>query len=123
MALIPKINQVALTGRLTDSPEYRLMGSGASRLTFRIAVEFEAIDRYGAQRRTETSYFQICVWARLAEALADSIDKGTDVYVTGRLRSWNFRDEQETDRANVRVEILAKHIEVLSDPKETDAPA
>jgi single-strand DNA-binding protein len=107
---MPSINQVALTGRLVQDPEFRITDSGTARLTGRVAVNRSYRDRQD-EWQEETSFFNIVVWNGLAERLAERLHKGTPVFLSGRLRSATWRDDDETP--HYLVEVQARSLQVL----------
>jgi len=110
---MPAINQVALAGRLVDDPEFRITDSGTARLTSRIAVNRSYRDR-NDDWQEETSFFNVVIWNQLAERLADRLKKGTPVYLSGRLRSASWKDDDENP--HYLVEIQARSLQILQRP-------
>jgi len=118
---LPAINQVALSGRLVQDPEFRVMDNGVSRLSARIAVNRPYRDR-NDQWQEETSFFSIVLWQRAAELFSERLHKGVPVFVSGRLRSSNWRDEE--DNPHSRVEIQVRHLQILErDAARTESDA
>jgi single-strand DNA-binding protein len=107
---MPAINQVALAGRLVQDPEFRITESGTARLTSRIAVNRAYRDR-NDDWQEDTSFFNVVIWNGLAERLADRLKKGTPVFLSGRLRSSNWRDDDENP--HYLVEIQARNLQIL----------
>lgn len=107
---IPAINQVALAGRLVQDPEFRITDNGSARLTGRVAVNRAWRDR-NDEWQEDTSFFNLVMWNRLAERMADRLKKGTPVFVSGRLRSYSWRDDDENP--HYLVEIQARSLQVL----------
>ncbi|MEW6749522.1 MAG: single-stranded DNA-binding protein [Candidatus Latescibacterota bacterium] len=107
---MPAINQVALSGRLVQDPDFRVLDNGSARLSARIAVNRAYRDRNDAWQE-ETSFFSIVLWQRSAEIFHDRLHKGTPVFVTGRLRSSTWRDEE--DNPHSRVEIQVRNLQLL----------
>ena len=107
---IPAINQVALSGRLVQDPEYHVLDNGVSRLNARVATNRAYRDRNG-EWQEETSFFNIILWQQAAELFADRLHKGVPFFLTGRLRSSNWRDEE--DNPHSRVEIQVRHLQIL----------
>lgn len=101
-------NNVTIVGNVTRDPEIRYTPSGASKVSFGIAVNRRWQNRQTQEWEEQTSFFDVVCWAQLAENVAESVVKGTRVVVTGRLeqRSW------ETDGGDKRskVEIVADEI-------------
>ncbi len=115
---LPSINQVALAGRLSDDPEFRITEGGFGRLSARIAVNRAYRDR-NDEWQDEASFFQIVMWGQLAERLADRLHKGTAVFLSGRLKSTSWRDEEENPHS--LVEIQVRNLQVLDpDPEAVE---
>ncbi len=107
---MPTINQVALAGRMVQDPEFRITDGGTARLTARIAVNRAWRDR-NDEWQEDTSFFNIVLWNRLAERLSDRLRKGSPVFVSGRLRSYSWRDDDENP--HYLVEIQARSLQIL----------
>lgn len=85
-----------VVGRLTSDPELRFSDRGTSWTTMRIAVNYRRGDDSG-QNTEETTYFSVKVFRRMAENVAESLRKGDEVVVSGRLsvNTWQSREGQE----------------------------
>ena len=101
-------NSVTISGNVTRDPELRYTPSGASKLSFGVAVNRSWRNQQTQEWEEQTSFFNVVAWRQLAENAQNSITKGTRVVVTGRIeqRSW------ETDQGEKRsiVEIVADDI-------------
>lgn len=103
------MSQVTLVGNLTDDPELRYTPNGAAVAKFRIAVTPRYRDNVsGEWKDGDASFFTVNAWRSLAENVAESLTRGANVVVVGRLkmRSW---ETQEGDKRTV-VEIEADEI-------------
>ena len=101
-------NSITISGNVTRDPEMRYTPSGASKLSFGVAVNRSWRNQQTQDWEEQTSFFNVVAWRQLAENANASLTKGTRVTVTGRLeqRSW------ETDQGEKRsiVEIVADDI-------------
>ncbi|MCU1357569.1 MAG: single stranded DNA-binding protein [Acidimicrobiales bacterium] len=101
-------NTVTLVGNVTRDPELRYTPSGQTVATFGLAVNRRWQNRQTQEWEEQVSFFDVKSWSGLAENVAESIQRGTRVIVTGRLeqRSW------ETDNGEKRskVEVVADEI-------------
>lgn len=101
-------NNVSLVGNCTRDPELRFTSSGQAVASFGLAVNRRWQNRQTQEWEEQVSFFDVTCWQQLAENVAESIQKGTRVVVTGRLdqRSW------ETDNGDKRskVEVVADEI-------------
>ena len=101
---MPSINQVALSGTLTQDPEARQTENSQFHITFPVAVNRPYKDEQGNWQQESTSV-PVCAADQLAEFAAERLAKGTAVFVTGRLNS-----------NGTALGVTARHIQFL-DPK------
>ncbi len=101
-------NTVTVTGTVGRDPEMRFTPSGQAVTNFSIAVNRRWTNKQTNQQEEATSWFDIVAWGQLGENVAESIQKGNRVVVTGRLdqRSW---ENQEGDKRS-KVEIVADEV-------------
>ena len=101
-------SNVTLVGNVTRDPEIRYTPSGQTVATFGVAVNRRWQNRQTQEWEEQVSFFDVKAWAGMAENIAESVQRGTRVVVTGRLeqRSW------ETDQGEKRskVEIVADEV-------------
>ena len=100
------LNKVLLMGRLTRDPESRYTAAGAAMLTFGLAVNRRFQDASG-EWRDDVCFVNVVTWRKLAERLANSLTKGSAVFVEGRLqsRSWEGQDGQR--RSTIEVNAMS----------------
>ncbi len=89
------LNRVEIIGNLGSEPEMRYMATGKALTTFRVAVNRRYRDGEG-QLQEKVNWFRCTAWGRLAEVSNQYCDKGSPVYVSGRLetRSYEGNDGQ-----------------------------
>lgn len=109
------INRVILVGRLTRNPELRKTPSGASVVSFTLAV-----DRTFKSPNQPTADFINCVaWNKTADLMAQYLHKGSLIGVEGRLQTRNY-DNQQGQRVYV-TEVVADSVQFL-EPKGASSP-
>lgn len=106
------LNKVFLMGNLTREPELRYTPSGSAVCEFGIAV-----NRRG-QDRDEPCFVEIIVWEKQAEACGKFIQKGSSVFIEGRLQYDQWTDKEQKKRSRLRV--TAERVQFLDrrDPGE-----
>ena len=115
---LPRINNVIVSGRLTRDVELRYTGSGTPVASMSIAVDRVYRDSDN-NWQTETSFFRIVAWARLAERASEMLSKGSPVIIEGTLQSRTWKDKEENTRTTV--EITANRIQNLErEAQESD---
>ncbi len=98
-------NNVTLIGNLVDDPELRFTPSGVAMAKVRFAVNRRWRGQDG-EWQEQTSFFTGTVWREQAETVAESLQKGTRVIVSGRLeqRSWETDDGDKRSVVEVQID-------------------
>ncbi len=110
------INRVVLTGNLTRAPELRGTPSGTSVCSLRVACTTRRKDASG-EWVDKPNYFDITVWGRQAENVAQYLEKGRPVAVDGRLEWREWTDKDDNKRSSV--EIVADSVQFLGSGRDT----
>ena len=104
------LNRVFLIGNLTRDPELRYLPSGQAVTTFTIAIN-RVYNAASGERKEDTSFIRIVVWARRAEVCNEYLRKGSPVFVEGRLQSRTWEAQDGTKRSSV--EVVANNVQFL----------
>lgn len=109
------VNMVVLIGHLTRDPELRQTTTGQSVATFSIATN-RAWTTASGERQEETDFHDLVAWGKLAEICDQYLNKGTAVYVRGRLhtRTWEAQDGSK----RYKTEIVIDDLNILSPRKQ-----
>lgn len=92
---------ITLVGNLVADPELRYTPSGSAVANFRVASTPRRFDSQSNQWVDGEALFLACnIWRNAAENVANSLNKGDRVIVTGRLRQRSF-DTREGERRTV----------------------
>jgi single-strand DNA-binding protein len=97
-------NNVTLIGNLVEDPELRFTPSGVPMARLRFAVNRRWRDQSG-EWQEDTSFFGGTVWRDQAETVAESLQKGMRVIVTGRLEQRSWETPEGEKRSVVEVSI------------------
>ena len=91
------INKVILIGHLGRAPEVRYTQGGAPVANFSLATnEYWTSNTGEKQERTE--WHKIVAWGKLAEFCQEYLQKGTYLYVEGKLQTRNYDDRDGVKR-------------------------
>jgi single-strand DNA-binding protein len=73
------------------------------------------------ERREETCFLTVVVWGKQAESCGEYLDKGSQVFVEGRLqtRDWEGKDGQK----RTATEVVAERVQFMSRTKGAGAGA
>lgn len=107
------LNRVFLIGNLTRDPELRYLPSGQAVTTFTVAVN-RSYTAASGERKEETSFIRIVVWARRAEVCNEYLRRGSPVFVEGRLQSRTWEAQDGTKRSSI--EVVAQNVQFLGRP-------
>ncbi|HEX6988356.1 MAG TPA: single-stranded DNA-binding protein [Bacillota bacterium] len=107
------LNVVVLIGRLVRDPELRYTPSGVAVGGFTLAVDRPFTNQQGER---ETDFIDIVVWRRLAETVAQHLQKGRLVAVHGRLQIRSY-ETAEGQRRRV-AEVVADDVRFLDRPPQ-----
>jgi len=101
-------SNITVVGNVTRDPELRFTPSGQAVATFGVAVNRRWQNRQNQQWEESTSFFDVVAWGSLGENVAESVNKGARVIVTGRLeqRTW---ETQEGQKRSV-IEVIADEV-------------
>ena len=101
-------NTVTVIGNTVRDAELRYLPSGASVVSFGVAVNRRWFNKTTNDWDEQTSFFDVKCWGELGEHVAESIPKGTRVVVTGRLEQSSWENDQGEKRS--KVEIVADDV-------------
>ena len=113
------LNKVMLIGRLGGDPEMRYTPSGKPLTKFRIATDRSWTTADG-EKKTETEWFNIVAWGKLAEICNQYLKKGQQVYVEGRLHTRRWQDDAGNNRSSI--EVVAQEMIMLDNPSGKSQP-
>jgi len=108
------LNSILIEGNLTRDPVVRETSKGVRVCTF--AVASNRYYKQGGETQQEVSFFDIEVWANLAETCAAYLEKGRGVRVVGRLKQDRWQDGDGKPQS--RIKIVAEHVEFEPSFKE-----
>jgi single-strand DNA-binding protein len=123
------VNRVTLLGHLGKDPELKYTPSGQAVTRLRMATSDRWKDKNGEwQDRTE--WHDVVLWAKMAETANQYLNKGSQVFIEGRLQTRTWDDKE--GRKHYATEIVAQDMVLLggrgggergSEPRRAAAPA
>ena len=88
------VNKVILLGRLGADPEVRYMPSGMSVANLRLATNDGYKDRQTGQFVENTEWHRVVIFGKQAETVAQYTQKGSLLYIEGRIRTNKWQDKK-----------------------------
>ncbi len=115
---MPSYNKVLLMGNLTRDPELRFTASGTAVASFGIAVNRKY--KSGDDWKEDVCFVDITVWGKQGENCTEYLNKGSGVFVEGRLnmQSWETQDGQKRNK----LEVVANVVQFLGKSGSGKAP-
>jgi single-strand DNA-binding protein len=97
---------ITIIGNLTNDPELRFTPSGAAVANFTVASTPRTFDRQANEWKDgETLFLRCSVWRDAAENVAESLQRGTRVLVSGRLRSRTYETKEGEKRTVFELDV------------------
>jgi single-strand DNA-binding protein len=97
---------ITLIGNLVDDPDLRFTPSGAAVANFRVASTPRTFDRQANEWKDgETLFLSCSVWRQAAENVAESLQRGMRVIVTGRLKSRSYETREGEKRTVFEIDV------------------
>ena len=95
-------NKVILMGNLTRDVEVRTTSGGQNVANFSLAVTRSWRDQNGTQQ-DQTSFINCVAWGKPGEIIAQYVQKGAPLLVSGRLAQRSYEDKDGNKRQAVEV--------------------
>jgi single-strand DNA-binding protein len=97
---------ITVVGNLTDDPELRFTPSGTAVAKFRVASTPRFLDKQTNEWKDgEPLFLQCNIWRQAAENVAESLQRGARVVVTGRLRQRSYETREGEKRTVFELEV------------------
>lgn len=110
------INKAILIGNLGNDPEIRYTQAGTAVASFTMATAEKWKDQNGEwQERTE--WHRIVCWGKLADTCGEHLQKGSKIYLEGKIQTRKWQDQNGNDRYTT--EIVGREIKFLSPRSES----
>ena len=97
---------ITVVGNLTADPELRFTPSGAAVASFTVASTPRNFDKNTNEWKDGDALFMRCsIWRQAAENVAESLQRGMRVVVTGRLQQRSYETREGEKRTVVEMQV------------------
>ncbi len=110
------VNKVILIGNLGADPEIRFTASGSAVANLRLATTERWTKDGHKQERTE--WHRVVAFNRLAEICRDYLNKGSKIYIEGKIQTRSWEDKSGNKRYTT--EVVAREMQMLSPKGASD---
>lgn len=105
------INKVILVGNLGKDPEVRYQPSGGAVASATVATSETWKDKTTGEPHEKTEWHRVVFFNRLAEIVGEYLQKGSKIYVEGKLQTRKWTDNNGVERYTT--EIVANEMQML----------
>jgi single-strand DNA-binding protein len=114
------INKTIIVGNLTRKPELKSLPSGMKVCSFGVATNRTWKNKDGVKQE-EVEYHNITAFGKTAETIAQWMDKGSQIFVEGRLKTSSW---EKDEIKHYKTEIIVETFQFGSNkPKNETKPA
>jgi single-strand DNA-binding protein len=97
---------ITVIGNLTSDPELRFTPSGAAVASFTVASTPRTLDKATNEWKDGEALFLRCsIWRQAAENVAESLQKGMRVIVSGRLQQRSYETKEGEKRTVIELQV------------------
>lgn len=109
---VRSLNMAQVMGNLTADPQIKTTNNGTTVATFSVATNREYTTSEG-EHQESADFHNIVAFGKLAEICQNLLQKGSMVYIKGRLqtRTW---DDADSGKKNYRTEIVSEDMVLLA---------
>ena len=97
------IDKVILVGNLGAKPEVKYASNGNAISNLSVATSESWTDKSTGQKQERTEWHRVSLFGKLAEIAGQYLDKGSKVYVEGKLQTRKWQDQNGQDRYTTEV--------------------
>jgi len=103
------VNRTTFLGHVVAKPELRKTNNDKSVTSFAVATNNEWFDQDGIKQKS-VDFHRIVCWEGLAEVCAKHLEKGSPVYIEGRLSNRSYEGKDKMKHYVTEVTASAVHI-------------
>lgn len=98
------VNRVIILGNLGNAPDVCTMPNGDAVANISVATSESWTDKNSGEKKEVTEWHRILFYRRQAEICGQYLQKGSQVYVEGRLRTRKWQDNNGQDRYTTEIQ-------------------
>lgn len=112
---MPSVNKAIIIGNLGKDPETRYTTGGDAVTNINVATTEKWKDKSGEQQE-KTEWHRIVFFGRVAEVVGEYTEKGSPIYVEGRIQTRKYTDKEGVEK--YVTEIVGDRVQLLGHKKE-----
>ena len=115
------VNKVILVGNLGQKPEMRYTATQTAVANLSIATTESWKDKESGENRDKTEWHRVVFFGNLAEIAEKYLDKGSSVYIEGKIQTRKWQDKEGKDRWTT--EVLGNQLTMLDSRNTSESQA
>lgn len=113
------VNKAILIGNLGNDPEIKYTAAGAAVANISVATSETWNDKKTGERNEKTEWHRVVFFDRLAEVIGEYLQKGSKIYVEGRIQTRKWETKEGETRYTT--EIVGQNMQMLSGKNENQS--
>jgi len=105
------VNKVILVGNLGQKPDMKYTQSNTAVANLSLATSESWKDKDSGDLKTKTEWHRVVYFGKLAEIAEQYLDKGSKIYIEGKLQTRKWQDQAGNDRYTT--EVLGQELTML----------
>ncbi len=97
------INKMVVMGNLGAKPEIKYSNTGTAIVNLSVATTETWMDKSSGEKKQDTEWHRVCLYGKLAEIAGKYCDKGSRVYVEGKLKTRDWTDKDGVKRYTTEI--------------------
>ena len=104
------VNKVILVGTLGNDPEFKQLNNGNAVANLSLATNESWKDKNTGQLQEKTEWHRVVMFGKLAEIANQYLNKGSQVYIEGKLQTRKWQDQSGQDKYSTEIVVDASGI-------------
>lgn len=97
------INKAILLGNLGNKPELKYSSNGSAICSLSVATSESWTEKNSGEKKVSTEWHKVSVFGKLAEIAGQYLDKGSKVYIEGKIQTRKWQDKEGKDRYTTEI--------------------
>ena len=110
------VNKAIILGRLGQDPEIRTTASGTQVANLNVATNERGPKQADGSYQDATEWHKVILFGKTAEIAGQYLQKGSQVYIEGRLQTRKWQDQNGQDRYST--EVVANEMQFIGGKSE-----
>ena len=112
------LNKVFLIGNLTRDPELSFTPNGNA--VGKIGMAVNRVWKQNNEKKEETTFVDVTIWGKSAEAVHKYVKKGNPLFVEGRLHFHQWETQEGAKRS--KLDVVAERVQFINAKTNTSGP-